>query len=195
MNEFAFDKTLHRYTLNGSELISVTKALNLAGLIDDRWFTDEARDRGRAVHDAVLFHIQDDLVYESISPIALPYFKAFLKCEKEENLKYIINLCEKPQYSLEPLYSGMPDIICYSRGRPWQLEMKTGSWETAAYQTAAYDHFDDIRYLFAQRFCLRLFPDETYKLIRFTDPNDFNVFCSALNIAKLKFRPTLIDLN
>jgi len=48
-----FDPEFHRYYLDDgtTEIPGVTSILTRAGYIDDRFFTEEARDRGSAVHD------------------------------------------------------------------------------------------------------------------------------------------------
>lgn len=49
--EFRFDAAAHEYTLaNGRPLPHITGMLKRAGLIDDRWFTEESSERGRLVH-------------------------------------------------------------------------------------------------------------------------------------------------
>jgi len=45
-----FDPVLHEYRDGEIIIESVTQILKRAGLIDDRWFSEEARDRGSAVH-------------------------------------------------------------------------------------------------------------------------------------------------
>ena len=57
-----FDEAAHVYTVAGVERPSVTQILKDAGLIDTTWYTDEARQRGRAVHLAAQFLDEDDLI-------------------------------------------------------------------------------------------------------------------------------------
>jgi hypothetical protein len=45
-----FDPELHEYRDDGRIIRSVTQILKGAGIIDDRWYTEEARERGSAVH-------------------------------------------------------------------------------------------------------------------------------------------------
>lgn len=45
-----FDPVLHEYRDGDTIIESVTQILKRAGMIDDQWFNEEARDRGSAVH-------------------------------------------------------------------------------------------------------------------------------------------------
>jgi len=45
-----FDQVLHEYSDGEMIIPSVTQILAVAGMIDTRWFTAEARERGHAVH-------------------------------------------------------------------------------------------------------------------------------------------------
>lgn len=48
---FTFDATTHTYRDAFGVIPSITQLLALAGWVDDQWYTEEARDRGAAVHD------------------------------------------------------------------------------------------------------------------------------------------------
>jgi hypothetical protein len=52
-----FDAATHVYTWHeqgvSRRLVSVTDVLRRAGMVDARWFTDEARERGTQVHAAI----------------------------------------------------------------------------------------------------------------------------------------------
>ena len=48
---FRFDALDHRYFLDGLEIPHITGMLSDCGYIDDRWFTEDGRDRGTLVHD------------------------------------------------------------------------------------------------------------------------------------------------
>ena len=180
-----FDEKEHKYFLDGRHILNITTILKLANLIDDRWFSEEATVRGSAVHKAILYSIQSDLEKKNLHPIVAPYFEAWEKFVNDFSFEPIKELCEKPQYHPDYFYAGTPDAIGHSKGRPWLVEVKTGDFKTAGYQTAAQENFPEIKRLFVQRFVLKLNNDSTYKLIRQTDESDFEVFKSALNIANL----------
>jgi hypothetical protein len=46
-----FDPVLHEYRDGDLIIQSVTQILKRAGHIDDRWYSEEARERGSAVHE------------------------------------------------------------------------------------------------------------------------------------------------
>lgn len=49
---FRFDHRAHEYVdiATGYVYPSITQVMKQAGIVDDRWFTDESRERGSAVH-------------------------------------------------------------------------------------------------------------------------------------------------
>ena len=63
-----FDESAHVYTVARVQRPSVTQILKDAGLIDTTWYTDEARERGRAVHLATQFLDEDDLDWDTVLP-------------------------------------------------------------------------------------------------------------------------------
>src|SRR3954452_7906298 len=71
-----FDPCSHAYYFRGRRLISVTQAIQAAGLIRSEWYTEAARQRGRAVHLAIHFDAQRDLDESSVSPLVRPYLEA-----------------------------------------------------------------------------------------------------------------------
>lgn len=50
MSAFRYDDDDHVYTVAGERVPSITQILTRAGKIDDRWYTEEACERGRQVH-------------------------------------------------------------------------------------------------------------------------------------------------
>jgi len=57
-----FDPLLHEYRDGDTVIPSVTQILKGAGLIDDRWYTEEARERGSAVHELCQRYAQGERV-------------------------------------------------------------------------------------------------------------------------------------
>jgi hypothetical protein len=81
----AFDPVLHRYTLDGETLPSVTQILQASGIIDFSGIPQPillaARDRGTAVHQACHYHNEDDLDVEAFAaqfPDYWPYLSAWI---------------------------------------------------------------------------------------------------------------------
>lgn len=50
MHEMRFCPDAHEYRLDGRVVPHITELLKLSGHIDDRWYTEESSERGRAVH-------------------------------------------------------------------------------------------------------------------------------------------------
>lgn len=182
--DIKFDAERHIYTIGDRTLISVTTAIKNAGLIDVTWFTDEARERGKAVHEAIFLDIFDDLDFDDLHPIIRGYFDGWLKFKHDTGFIPVKHLCERPQYHPEFEYVGMPDLLGRLNGRYAVIDAKTGDASTAPVQTAAYEEFPMIKAFSPDRFSLRLYKDGKYKLNRHDSPNDFLVFLDCLKIAK-----------
>lgn len=75
----------HTYTIGGRPLISVTQAMKESGLIDTRWFTEWAAQRGSRIHRAVQLLCEDDLDEESVDFNDRPYLEAYKKFAAEKN--------------------------------------------------------------------------------------------------------------
>ena len=72
-----FDEGAHVYKVNDRVVPSVTQIIYAAGLVDDTWFTDEARNRGRIVHTASHYLDENDLVLDSLDEKYRPYLSAW----------------------------------------------------------------------------------------------------------------------
>jgi hypothetical protein len=68
-----FDEATHTYYVDGIEQISVTQVLKVAGLIDDRWFTEYGRWRGSAVHKACQYFDEGDIDRRTLDPVVKPF--------------------------------------------------------------------------------------------------------------------------
>lgn len=180
-----FDEPSHTYTLNGIRLLSVTQTIVAAGRIDTRWFTPEAAERGRAVHEAVFLDIHDDLDRDDLHEIIKPFCMAWFLFRRQTNFKAIKSLCEKKQYHPVWYYAGTPDLLGFLNGKVVLIDVKTGDSPTAKYQTAAYSEFPAIKKLNPLRFDLRLYNNGSYKLNQHNGgANDFAVFLNDLRMVR-----------
>jgi len=185
--EFKFDEMEHAYFLNGKRLPSVTQILKFANLVDDRFFTEEARARGTAVHKAIWYDIQNDL--GEVHPAIEPYVQSWYRFRESTKIEPIMELCERPQFHPVYHYGGTPDIIAILNGRHVLIDIKSGTIEGAHFQTAAYWEMPSIRNLvpYENRFTLRLSEEGGLpKLKNYSDKTDLTVFLSALNLFKIK---------
>lgn len=182
-----FDAEKHEYKIGGAVVASVTQILKAGGIIDGRWYTDESRARGTAVHVACDLYVRNDLDQTSLHPIVKPYFDAFLQFLLDTKFNPMLELCEVPQYNPFFNYCGTPDLVGILNGRPVLIDLKTGdAKQSARYQTAAYAEFPAIKVYSPCRYDLRLFNDGKYKLNAHRDSGDFNTFLSCLNVARAK---------
>lgn len=175
-----FDEPTHTYRFDGRVVPSVTQVLKAAGMVDDRWFNDEARERGRTVALAIQLHNACNLDIRKVPDGCRGYVEGWLKF-LDETL-FIPRDVEKPFYNSTYGYAGTPDAEGHVPGATRRLivEAKTGC-DAPQYQiqTAAYDMgYPQLH----DRWCVRLKEDGTYAIREHTNPRDRDVFMAALKI-------------
>jgi hypothetical protein len=185
MSELTFDENLHRYLIDDVPAVSVTQALVDAGLVDTRWFTDFARDRGSAVHKAIQLHEEDDLDESSIGDDVRPYFEAYLKFKAEYSWCPVgteIQVWDKAHG-----FAGTIDQLGEAHGALAIVDFKTGQLSPAVgIQLTGYQillqlqRSEKVQKLLA----VRLVGDGSYKIQ--TYKSDPGVFFAALKIAQWK---------
>ena len=109
MPEIHFDEASHVYTVNGERWPSVTQILADEGLIDTRYYTDEARDRGSMVAQAIEFSNDGDLDEGSLDPQLRGYVEAWRKWCRD----FRVEIVESEQIVSHPTlrYCGKLDAI------------------------------------------------------------------------------------
>jgi hypothetical protein len=124
--ELTFDEAEHAYHLGAVRLPSVTEIIRDAGLIDDTWFTEHARNRGSQVHKACQFLNEDDLHLESLDQELLPYviaYQAFLR-----DTGFRVYRSEQRVVSRRNMFAGTLDIYgLLRRGVRAVIDVKTGA--------------------------------------------------------------------
>lgn len=139
-----FDAPTHVYTVAGFERPSVTQILKDAGLIDTTWYTDEARERGRAVHFATQFLDEDDLEWETVLPKYRGFVQAWERFKRESHFQIGRDsegnlLIEYRLFHPVSGYCGMLDRLGTIGSAEYLLDIKTGdSQDWHGYQLAAY---------------------------------------------------------
>ena len=106
-----FDEKTHEYFLDDTNLPSVTKIIESAGLIDSYWFTEEAQTRGKYIHEACAMLVEGKLNWGSVDPLIVNYVKAFEAFLHDIKGSLKIKECEKWKYSKGFMYAGTPDLI------------------------------------------------------------------------------------
>lgn len=164
-------------------MLRVTDVLKAAGLIDPTWFTQEARDRGQAVHLATELHDQGEL--DESQPWgdakAVKRFQTYQRFRREKNC----NIIAVEHEITHPLgFAGRMDRLVEMDSRRGVLDIKPpgeSAWhpiQLAAYQAGAGPEWPC-------RWNLYL-GETSYRLVERKNPHDWNVFKAALILAQFK---------
>jgi len=160
------------------DLPHVTEIIRAAGMIDVKWFTDWARDRGTALHSATVLYDRGELDEGSVDPRIAGQLGAYKAWHREMAPKLI---------AIEELiegdgYCGRPDRVCRIHGMTWVVDIKAGA-EAASWhgvQLAAYAHALDPPHLALRRANLYLRESGRYLFRRRANPKDWPRFAAAL---------------
>lgn len=133
------DTQSHRYLLNGVPLPGVTTILKAAGLIEDIWFTDEARTRGQAVHLATRYIDEDDsLDWDTVKPEYAPRVRAYV--DFKARMGFEPTLIEEPLASVRYGFAGTLDRAGMANNLHTLFDLKTGPYQRwQDLQLAAYE--------------------------------------------------------
>lgn len=188
----AFDAATHRYSFAGAPLVSVTQAIRGAGLMGDTSFwTDEARDRGTAVHTMVEFFDQGDLDETALDPALVPYLDAYkwFVHDHEPTWSHI----EARRANLTLRYAGTVDRAGRLVTTPHAVVLDVKSGQAAPWhrvQLAAYKRLvaEELETPIVIRYALYLAADGTYRLdaLPLNDHQDWAVFQAAVAVANWK---------
>lgn len=183
-----FVEAEHRYFLDDQELPSVTTVLKAAGLVDDRFYTEEARTRGSYVHLACQLLDEGDLDRATLDPIVAPYvaaYEQFLAVARPQWTHIEHRVCDAV-YG----YAGTLDRAGTLNGELMLVDIKSGSVPPfVGPQTAAYRRCLSEPYRY-RRAALHLRDDGSFSLEPLADRQDESVFMAALAVAKWKQRYT-----
>lgn len=206
----SFDEATHAYQRDGLAVLSVTRALEFAGLTNYEGVREEVLERrsliGRYVHSAT--HYYDDGVldwssYQDDNPHDQEMkgrVKAWEKFCKETG--FVSYRAEEAFIAdVNGMRYGMtPDRLGHLHGKECVLDIKTSAtlqpWyaiQTAAYALGApaYDSNSLVtprgRFSVRRRMCVQLLPNGDYRKKDYTDPRDADVFLAALLVASWKF--------
>lgn len=197
-DKFSFDEATHTYYYDGFEVPSVTQIMKNAGIIDDRFYNEEARIRGSAVHLATQYLDEGDLDWDSLDDLIVPYVKAYQKFKLDsgfvpEFIEKRIYHKAKPGMAVCIDYAGtldragifadfLPQKRCdLIRDKYAVIDLKTGSIpEWAGIQLAAYAL--GLLPKMPRRFALLLKKDGKYKLQEFKKSSDYGAFYGACHM-------------
>lgn len=179
--QIEFDKSLHVYTLNGSLVPSVTQVLQPLDMLDGIPFhiLERARIRGQHVHEAMALLVRDQLDWASLDAELVPYIEGGKRFLDESGVVAVAS--EQPVACPRLRCAGTPDLLAYWRDAEGLFEFKATAAipKTVGPQTAAYDRLAGGKA--RKRYCVHLKPGD-YRIVPLTDPADWSIFQSALNI-------------
>lgn len=183
-----FDAEKHEYRIDGRRVPSVTQVLQGAGLIDTRWFNDEARMRGTYVAQATQFYDEGTLDYDALDDELKPYVMAWERflVQSDAQVENVEMMVIHPSRR----YAGTLDRIIVLNRQRWVLDIKTGSkaaWH--GLQTIAYA---DCIVGWYRRASIILQDDGRYLFNEHGESSDRDVFLSALNLYHWKAEKGLL---
>jgi hypothetical protein len=139
-----YDPIKHEY--DGGRSPSVTTILKAAGYIDDRWMTEEARDRGSAVHTLCERYANGERFDAKGRELAsLEYVNAFAAWMRDTMAYAITTECIIHHTLNGRPYAGRFDLLAEITRKRRLVDLKTGAkakWhkiQLAAYALAKFD--------------------------------------------------------
>jgi hypothetical protein len=180
-----FDAAEHRYTVGGVRLPSVTEVLDPLLELDGipRAVLKAAAEFGTHVHIACDLFDKGVLDEPALDPHLAPYLAAWKIFLRETGA--VVDASEVRVVHGKLRYAGTFDKALHwkKRGRVTTalLDIKSGQVpRTVGPQVAAYAEAHPFK--FDARYCLQLRGDATYRLTKLSDPTDWSIFLSALNL-------------
>jgi hypothetical protein len=180
-----FDKSTHTYELNGRAVPSVTQVLEPLEMFDGipSHVLEAARERGQFVHEAMALLVRDALDWSSLDVSLVPYIEGGKRFLEESGAVVIASemrvACPKIRCA------GTFDLLAYLRDAECLIEFKATAAlpRTVGPQTAAYERLYAAMHAGKprKRYCVQLKPGD-YRVHPLTDPADWSVFQSCLNI-------------
>lgn len=128
MPKIVLNEAKHEYTADGRRVPGVSSILRKVGQTNLQWVTEEGLERGRQVHKAVEFDIDDDLIDGSVSSEVLAKVEGFRKWRSVMGVKKIRE-SELHVFHPKLYYCGTLDLIAEVRGEPWLIDLKSGTKE------------------------------------------------------------------
>lgn len=120
-----FDPGWHRYFWNGVQVPGISEILKGVGLIDDRFYNDEAALQGTYIHKATALWDRGTLDEDTLDPAIKPYLEGWKAYRAQSGIRPVE--IEQPRYSEIFGFAGTPDRISdAANGHRVIEEIKTG---------------------------------------------------------------------
>lgn len=181
-----FDNSAHAYTINGNRVPSVTQVLQSLEMLDGipHSVLERARIRGQHVHKAMALLVRGVLDWHSLDAELVPYIEGGKRFLDESGITVIAS--ELPVGCARNRCAGTLDLLGEWRDSAALIDFKATATvpPTVGPQTAAYDRLYHGMFgggRLRKRYCVQLMPND-YRVHPLTDPADWSVFQSALNI-------------
>ena len=181
-----FNAEEHSYRLDGRPVPSVTRILKPLDMFEHVPLDvlERAREFGQHVHLACDLDDKGLLDEATLDAELLPYLRGWRRFLAESGFQIIAS--EQPVAHAKLGYAGTLDRRAIHRNRRVILDIKSGQMplsvgpQVSAY-AEAWGHQSGERGL--KRYCVQVMPD-AYKLHELTDPADWSIFLSCLNLHK-----------
>lgn len=193
MPELVFDSARHEYRLGGRVLPSVTSIL--APLQDFGSVPAEVLERaaefGSHVHQAVHLFNEGTLDEDALDPALVPYLHDWKKFICDLNVEVTQSELRMTHSKLG--FAGTVDSVAIVGGKLTVIDVKTGQVprsvgpQLAAYAELLKVTFPKMKTPVRRRLAVQL-TGEGYRLHQCTDPSDWSVFQSCLNVHHWKYR-------
>jgi len=114
----------HAYWVDGKPAPGVNEILKDVGIINDQWYTEDARERGTETHKAIAYYLTNS----TMPPLLLPEVKGFFQAAVRflNDCQFVVQCAETSVYSPNYHYCTTPDAWGTARGKPAIVEFKTG---------------------------------------------------------------------
>lgn len=184
-----FEPIFHEYRIDGRIAPSVSQVL--APLEDfesvPRETLESARIFGQHVHEACALLVRDELDWASLDPALVPYLMGARRFLEESGITIIASetrvVCPKLRVA------GTLDILGHWRNTECVIDWKATAAipRSVGPQTSAYEQlYRSMRGgAKRRRYCVQL-RDNDYRVVPLTDPADWNIFLSCLNLWRYK---------
>lgn len=194
MPELVLDSE-HRYWYGGRRIPGVTQILSELGLIDKRWFTEDARRRGTAVHAAVHYHLEKDLDWSRLDERIRGFVDAAISFLDDAH--FVPEQVETRVVHLgPPIWAGTLDAAGLMWSDPAVADWKSGGMHpVTGLQTSGYDLAlgpipGASQWKRRRRLGVELRNNGTYRKTDFDDRRDYQRMLAAADLhAHYVFKP------
>lgn len=174
---FRYEEATHAYFFEGAQIPSITQMLQKTGWIDDRWYTEEASERGTAVHRYTALHDMGALDLTDVPRQYRGWVLAYV--EMMNRLQARWEQIELPAVHPTIRFGGTPDRVGEISLVRTVGEIKTGGVEPAhgiqtALQTILVAHQTNLPATAWQRLAFYVKQNSRFSVERHKDKRDYD---------------------